>query len=126
VPEPGGPFRPVLTPAARADIQELLAWTREWFGEAAVARYAGLLKQALRDIAADPCRPGCRKRPELGPGIFTYHLLLSARAARSGSGPVKKPRHFLLYRKRGEKVVDVLRVLHDARDLERHLLPRGG
>jgi len=34
---------------------------------------------------------------------------------------VKKPRHFLVYRRRGEEVIDVVRVLHDARDLERHL-----
>ena len=33
---------------------------------------------------------------------------------------VKEPRHFLLYRRRG-KVIEVMRILHDARDLERHL-----
>jgi len=34
---------------------------------------------------------------------------------------VKAPRHFLLYRRRGERVIEVGRVIHDARDLAGHL-----
>jgi toxin ParE1/3/4 len=34
---------------------------------------------------------------------------------------VKAPRHFLLYRRRDEGVIEVARVIHDARDLTRHL-----
>jgi hypothetical protein len=34
---------------------------------------------------------------------------------------VKTPRHFLLYRRREDGVIEVGRVLHDSRDLERQL-----
>jgi plasmid stabilization system protein ParE len=34
---------------------------------------------------------------------------------------VKAPRHFLLYRRREERVIEVGRVCHDARDLVRHV-----
>ncbi len=37
-------------------------------------------------------------------------------------GPqVKEPRHFILYRKREVGVIEVGRILHDGRDLERHI-----
>jgi toxin ParE1/3/4 len=95
--------------------------SQERFGERAAARYRDLLKQALRDIAADPERPGSKERPDLARGVRTYHLFFSRDRARGDLGVVKKPRHFLVYRRRGEAVIDVVRVLHDARDLERHL-----
>jgi plasmid stabilization system protein ParE len=34
---------------------------------------------------------------------------------------VKEPRHFLLYRRREDGVIEVARILHDGRDLQRHL-----
>lgn len=114
-------MRVVVAPLARSDIREALIWSQERFGESAAARYRALLKQALRDIAADPERPGSKERPDLARGIRTYHLFFSRDRARSDLGIVKKPRHFLVYRRRGEDVIDVVRVLHDARDLERHL-----
>jgi toxin ParE1/3/4 len=120
VPEPGGRLRIVLAPAARSDIREALVWSQERFGERAATRYRDLLKQGLRDVAADPKRPGSKERPDLARGVRTYHLCFSRDRARSDSGVVKKPRHFLVYRRRGD-VIDVVRVLHDARDLGRHL-----
>jgi toxin ParE1/3/4 len=95
-------------------------WSQERFGERAAARYRGLLKQAIHDIAADPERPGSQARPDLARGIRTYHLYFSRGRARSSLGAVGRPRHFLVYRRR-EGVLDVVRVLHDARALERHL-----
>lgn len=96
-------------------------WSQERFGERAAARYRDLLKRALHDIAADAERPGSRERPELGRGIRTYHLFFSRDRARVPQGAVKRPRHFLIYRRRGKDVLDVVRILHDARELERHL-----
>jgi toxin ParE1/3/4 len=116
-------MRIVLAPATWSDIREALAWSQERFGERAAARYAALLRQALRDIAADPERTGSKARPELARGIRTYHLFFSRNRVR-GTGVVKTPRHFLVYRQRGDDLIEVVRVLHDARDLERHL-PEG-
>ena len=121
--KPGRQLRIVLAPAAQQDIRELLNWSEKRFGKRARVRYAALLKQALRDIAADPDRPGSQDRPDLAQGVRVYHLFFSRNRVDSAAGTVKAPRHFLIYRKRDNTAIDILRVLHDARDLERHLPP---
>jgi len=109
-----------LAPAARQDVREALRWSERKFGETAAARYRALIKQAVRDVGEDPKRPGSKERPEIMiEGARTYHLQFS-RSRVSGPG-VKEPRHFLLYRSREGGVVEVARVLHDGRDLLRHL-----
>lgn len=113
----------VLSPAASSDIREALKWTVEKFGKRAAVRYRALLKQALRDIEADPQRPGVQERPELAEGVHTHHLRLSRDRARTAVGIVNTPRHFVIYRRRDQATIEILRVLHDARDLERHLPP---
>ncbi len=61
--------------------------------------YKALIKQAVRDIGADPERLGSKERPEImTKGARTHHLEVS-RSRVSGSR-VKAPRHFLLYRRR--------------------------
>jgi len=57
--------RPSLAPAARQDVREVLRWSEQKFGLTAAARYRALLKQAARDIGADPERPGSKERPEI-------------------------------------------------------------
>ncbi|MFN0171995.1 MAG: type II toxin-antitoxin system RelE/ParE family toxin [Bryobacteraceae bacterium] len=110
----------VLADAAQRDLREALLWSEEHFGQHSARRYRDLLKQAIRDIAADPERPGSRERRELAPGVRTHHLFFSRDRARKDLGVVGKPRHFLVYRRR-EGAVDVIRILHDARELESHL-----
>jgi toxin ParE1/3/4 len=84
------------------------------------ARYRSLIKQAVRDVGADTKRPGSRARPDIMiEGARTYHLQFSRNRV---VGPrVKEPRHFLLYRNRDDGVVEVARILHESRDLQRHL-----
>jgi toxin ParE1/3/4 len=55
-------------------------------------------------------------------GARTYHISLSRN--RAVAARVKQPRHFLLYRCREDGVIEVARVVHDGRDLARHL-PEG-
>ncbi|MGO9271697.1 MAG: type II toxin-antitoxin system RelE/ParE family toxin [Terriglobia bacterium] len=93
MPKSGARPQIVLAPAARRDIREALKWSEEKFGSRAAQRYRALLKQALRDIAADPERPGSTERAELSSGARTYHLRFSRDRARAG-GAVKNPRHF--------------------------------
>jgi len=109
-----------LSPSARSDIREALVWSREHFGEGAATRYQKLIQQAIADIAGDPDRPGARERPELAPGIRTYHLFNSRERAGGSGAAVKQPRHLLVYRPR-QDWIDVVRVLHDARDLARYV-----
>lgn len=110
-----------LTDAAQADIVSILAWSRQRFGLEASKRYEALIATAIRDAAQRKDDVGCRSRPELGDGVFSWHLAQSA--ARSPGGAVHRPRHFLIFRRDGELLV-VGRVLHDAMELRRHLDPQ--
>jgi len=108
-----------VTGPARRDIASIVRRSLQEFGEAASLRYSALIRQALLDIAAEPERPGSKERPEIPiQGARTYHLEFS-RTRVSGSR-VKEPRHFLLYRRREDGVIEVARILHDGRDLQRH------
>jgi len=114
-----------LTQAAESDIVEILAWSEAQFGPAARGRYERLILTGLRDIAADPFRPGSTDRQELGEGARSWHLRGSRERARAADGVVQRPRHFLIYRPMAAQVV-VGRVLHDSMELERHLRDVGG
>ena len=104
-----------VSAAAKSDVREALQYSALRFGPAARARYATLIARTLADIAADPLGAGSHDRPDLGEGIVARHLTSSAK----DSG-VNDPRHIVFYRLDGVHV-DVLRVLHDARDLPQYL-----
>lgn len=108
-----------LSAAAELDLETILGWTHEQFGEEARRRYEALLVQAIRDVAADQSRAGCQARPELERDAFTYHIAFSR--DRVAKGHVRRPRHFLLCRIARDGVLDIGRVLHDSMDLARHL-----
>ena len=121
MPEGAPVQRVVLSAETRRDVRDLHIWTIKHFGLAAAGRYRILLKQALHDIAENPERAGSQERPELAEGVRTYHISLSRERGKALGGRVKQPRHFIVYRRRGRAVIEILRILHDARDLE-HLL----
>lgn len=113
------PFEIVLTDPAALDLAEILAWSAAEFGAAAAQRYKALVAQALIDLREDPERPGARERVDLLPsGLSTYHLALSR--DRVVGAKVKSPRHLILYRIK-RPMIEVVRIVHDSRDLERHL-----
>jgi toxin ParE1/3/4 len=113
-----------LSAAALADIVDILARTEERYGEAARIRYEALIVAAIRDLAENPERPGASIRPELGVGARSWHFRLSRDRARGQSGPVRRPRHLIVFRIGDGGIVEIGRVLHDAMELERHR-PRG-
>lgn len=115
-----GRIQILLSSVARRDIREVLQWSAKNIGEPAAVRYRDLLKQAFRDMASDPLRHGSQERPELAPGVRSYRLRSSRDPARNILGFVRDPRHFVIYRRRSQ-TIDIVRVLHDARDLARHL-----
>lgn len=114
----GTRFELRISPAARTDIRAIMRWSHRQFGEQAALRYDALITRALGDIRADPYRHGAQQRSELAAGIVIYHLRHSR--GRADPGIVRRPRHFLVYRLR-DAVMELLRVLHDARDIERHV-----
>ena len=106
-----------LTAAAEADFEEILRWTVDQFGEAQARIYAETISAALNDLAAGPTIVGASKRDDILKGIFTLHV---ARKGRKG----RKGRHFVMFRvgrAPDREVIEVLRLLHDAMDLQRHL-----
>lgn len=109
-----------LSGPAKADVVKILAWTERQFGEAARVRYATLITAALHDVSSQPDRVGSIRRPELGEGVRSWHLSLSRERARTVTGIVRRPRHFLIYRIEGD-LVAVGRVLHDAMELVQHI-----
>lgn len=115
---PGERYRLIRSAIADADIAEIRAYTLKTHGHEAFKIYTRLLRQAFKDILADPYRPGSKERPEIGEGVRSYHIGLSRERAAS---PVKSPRHLILYYLRTEYEIAVSRVLHDSRDLARHI-----
>ena len=105
-----------LTAAAEAEFEEILHWTVDQFGEAQARSYAETVSATLNELAAGPAVVGAKRRDDILKGIFTLHI------ARKG----RKGRHFVMFRvgrAPGHNVIEVLRLLHDAMDLQRHLPP---
>jgi toxin ParE1/3/4 len=103
-----------LAEAAEKDFQSILVWTAEQFGETQAHRYRGVLVAALTALADGPTPLNWKPRDDIAPGLRVLHV---ARRGRPG-------RHILLYRARGDRLIEIVRILHDAMDLERHLPPR--
>ena len=110
-----------ISQSARRDMLVVARWSLQEFGVAAAKRYDALLAQGLRDIAEDPECPGSRERAELSAGVRSYHLRLSRNRVSPDIGTVRHARHALVYRVR-QGAVEVLRMIHDSQDLERHLV----
>jgi toxin ParE1/3/4 len=106
------------TDAALADYRQIIAWTAAQFGRRQADVYAETIATALASLAAGPTAAGAKLRDDIARGLYSLHV------ARGG----RKGRHFIIFRtvrdRRGG-VIEVLRVLHDAMDLRRHL-PLGG
>jgi toxin ParE1/3/4 len=109
-----------ISRAARRDMTAAMRWSVREFGEDAAWRYEDLLAQAITDLSQDPERPGSQQRHDLAKGVFVYHPRFSRERARSALGVVNRPQHIVIYRRR-DRGIEILRVLHDARELQRHL-----
>ncbi len=92
----------VLSPLARADIDEIWNYTANHWSDAQAERYLRVIENAIKMAASNPKRG--RACHEFRMGYFR----LSA-----GS-------HILFYRIVGDKI-DVVRILHQSMDFERHL-----
>lgn len=114
-------YKLIISGRAYLDIDAMLEWGAEQFGQSAVNRYEALLEQALTDLSDDPRRAGALARLDLGfDGLYSYHLQFSR--SRTPKPRVKRPRHTIVYLLAPSSVT-VLRILRDNRDLRRHLPP---
>ena len=106
-------WRIVLSSEAEQDFVRILAYTRDAFGPGQEAIYETTILAAIGELDSGPNVLGSLARDDLRPGVRSVHV---ARHGRRG-------RHVLMYRARQEKVIDVIRILHDAMDFARHVSP---
>lgn len=100
-----------LAAPAEADLISIVLYTVENFGVKQAEVYRELIFASLRRLEAGPDIPGARPRPELGPQLHTLQV----------SRGRKRGRHILLYRPAGGQLIEILRILHQSMDLERHV-----
>ena len=108
-----------VTDTAALDIAHILMTSRREFGRAAQTRYRALFEQARNDLRENPERVGVV--PLEGSTLHLYHLRHSKRRLPHASR-VAAPRHILAF-KFNDRFVEIVRVLHDAMDLESQLEP---
>jgi toxin ParE1/3/4 len=99
-----------LSAAAEADYDAILRWTAARFGTSQARAYGTLLSVALVRLERGPTVSGARQRDEIGPGLRTLHV-------------GRRGRHIILFQigLAPDRAIDVLRILHDAMDLVRHV-----
>ena len=100
-----------LSNPAESDYGDIVAFTAERFGARQAVAYERTLKLALNALVAGPEVRGSSRRDDIGIGLRTLHV---ARKGRRG-------RHLILYRAGPGDVIEVVRILHDAMDLARHV-----
>ncbi len=100
-----------LTDQAELDLLDIARWTAENFGPRQAEQYVETIMQAIEALIDGPETLGTTAREELAPGIRTQHT------ARHG----RKARHFVVFRVADDRVLEVLRLLHDSMDLARHM-----
>ena len=106
---------------ARADIVDILRHSQVKFGLAARRRYQGLILATLDAIAKQPDRIGSYEQDQIGPGLRSLHLVhcySSSPATRA-----QRPRHVVLYRLGVDTIVEIVRLLHDAMEIQHHPIP---
>ncbi|WP_449123951.1 type II toxin-antitoxin system RelE/ParE family toxin [Pseudomonas viridiflava] len=110
-----------ISSSARADIVDILRISQTKFGDQARQRYQTLILTALQALASAPYCIGSQDRDELAPGLRSYHLVYSRQQAKHPHGTVKSPRHIVIYRVANDDVIEVVRLLHDAMEVQLHL-----
>jgi len=110
-----------LSKPAEAQIDEILAWSHEKFGEMTREQYAALLVQAMEDVASHPGRkPVLWKRAASGE-VGVYHISQSRKHVGDPPGRVDEPRHYLVFRVGRDGIVDMLGFIHDSMLFDRAL-----
>lgn len=95
--------RYVLSPAARADLEQIWEYSSERWDDDQAEEYLREVQRGIERVVANP-RIG-RACDEVRPG-YRKHAVES---------------HTLYYRIAGNDVIDVVRILHQRMDVDRHL-----
>jgi toxin ParE1/3/4 len=102
-----------VTNTARDDFRRIIGWSVLQFGKRQARIDADTLSAAIQELMAGPTLCGVQARDDIAAGILTLHV---ARNGRTG-------RHFVMFQvaQQHRHVIDVLRILHEAMDLPRHM-----
>jgi toxin ParE1/3/4 len=95
------------------DFARILKHPKDKFGERQFEIYRVTLAEVLAALEAGAELLGTVARDEILPNLRTLHV---ERKGRRG-------RHFIMYRAAAGQVIEVVRLLHDAMDLARHIPP---
>jgi toxin ParE1/3/4 len=110
-------WRVDLSSSAERDYENILRWTVENFGDAQAVIYDETIRSALKALLDGPKVLGAKAMPELGTGAYRLHV---SRGGRTG-------RHYLIFRATpaiAHGSIEILRILHEAIDLSRHVKRR--
>jgi toxin ParE1/3/4 len=108
-----------LSRLAEFDVAHILATSEERWGTEARRRYEAIIATAMRKVAIDPTGPATRDRAELSKGIRSLHLRYAR--DRALQPKVAHPVHVLYYRMLASDLIEIVRVLHERMDPNRHL-----
>lgn len=86
------------------------------FGGVAALRYRDLIIAGIAVLAEQPAQRAAKTHEDVRSGAWTYHL----RLLRQAPPQIGRPRHLIVYTY-DDEFLRVLRILHDAMDLPRHL-----
>jgi toxin ParE1/3/4 len=107
----------VLAASAEADLKSIIRWTAEKFGDMQARRYSVTLNDAISALVEGPTVTGARTRNDIVKGLHSLHV---ARNGHNGS-------HLVFFRVDTDRTrIEILRVLHDAMDIARHLPAQSG
>lgn len=108
-----------LSRAAQIDLARILATSEEHWGAEGRQRYTAVLTDAMRQVAAEPDGPLTKRRPDLRSGIRSFHVRHARRSILGAQ--VRTPVHVVYYRAAREGEIEIVRVLHERMDPNRHL-----
>lgn len=107
-----GAWKVQHTARAQRDHADIIRWTAERFGPEQARVYQATIRLAFAALRTGPDALGVHQRDDIAPGIFALHVAHNGR----------KGRHCIVFRVNSdERVMDVLRLLHDTMDLPRRL-----
>lgn len=102
-----------LSSRAEGQIDEILDWSQEKFGELTRERYAALLVTAMEDVADDPEQEAVAWKRSRSGKVGVYHVGHSREHVPDPPGQVGDPRHYLVFRYGQDGIVDILGFIHE-------------
>ena len=104
-----------LAAPAEAQLVRILADSLRGWGALGRDRYAALLVAAMQDVADAPDRIGSKR---IEGALRVYHIRHSRRRVANPPGPVRRPRHLLVYEPATDGIVDILGMFYDGIPLD--------